>query len=139
MILNDIEVRAELPASQWRHLEGIARETGTTVAAVVREIVRRQFAAGAFTPPTSSPPPVAPPEPPAPPAPPPPPPVRRDGRLAPDVIEGIRAMNAQGMSDTDIARVIGRDNSTVSKYRRQLDLPPRSSGGGRRAVPVSPQ
>lgn len=138
MILSDIEVRTELPASQWRHLEGIARETGTTVAAIVREIVRRQFAAGTFGPPTSPPPPplvVAPLDPPAP----PPPPVRRDGRLAPDVIEGIRAMNAQGMSDTDIARVIGRDKSTVSKYRRQLDLPPRSSGGGRRAVPVSPQ
>lgn len=117
MIQHDVPVSTALPASQWRHLAGLAEQNGTTVASLVREIVRRQFAAGTFGEPA--------------PRPAPPPPARQLHRMGRFEHDRIRELNAAGWNDTQIADEISFDNSTVSAWRKAAGLPKRTRAGAK--------
>lgn len=51
-------------------------------------------------------------------------------RMTEDDLAQIRTLNAEGISDSEIARRIGRTQAIVSSWRRRLGLPATSTFGG---------
>lgn len=55
-------------------------------------------------------------------------------RITDDDLVQIRTLNAEGISDSEIARRIGRTQAIVSSWRRRLGLPATSTFGGNHAA-----
>lgn len=90
----DVDVKVTLPQPQYKQLSRIAAANRLTVAALVRECVRRQ---------------LVPSEP-------------RGARTKPNR-EAIRELHLQGMSDLAISKRLGCAQSTVSKHRADMGFP----------------
>lgn len=101
-----VDVRVQIPASQYKALVEASNDLHTTVGGIVAELVR-QACAGR---PVPLPAPVDPPP-------------REKRGLTPDRERIVRQMHAQGKSDSAIARVLGCSGSTAGDYRMALGLP----------------
>ena len=107
-----VQVRVELPASQFRALEQLADAHTTTVRSLVRECVRRQL--------KGKPEALVPKEP--------------HKRVGDQHLQAIRDLNAAGLSDSEIGRRLGIAHSTVSLRRNRMGLPARAAGRRPQAV-----
>ena len=107
----DVEVKTWLPSSQWKQLHRVALENNTTVAHLVRELVRRQLVGEV----------VAAPQPAA--------PRKYRGSLTEEKELALRHLHAKGMSDVAIGRELGVTNATVGVWRTRLRLEKTSAGG----------
>ncbi len=54
---------------------------------------------------------------------------RRPGSLTEEQYDELRRLNAAGVNDSDIARLLGSNPKTIGNSRRRLGLPSRWSGG----------
>lgn len=106
MIDHDVPVRTSLPARHYRPLYELAQKNGTTVAALVREIVRRGLE-------SPSAPRGAP---------------RRRTVMTAEHDERIRQLHAEGLNDMQISRTLGIGKTTAGIRRRQMGLPGKPPG-----------